>query len=292
MDNTQRVLSLCTGLAGIELGLRRAGTEIKPVCYIENEVYAQANLVKNIEKGWLHSAPIFSCVKTFDAKPLRNKIHGLTGGYPCSPFSNGGKRKGEKDPRHLWPHIKKHIKDAQPHWVFFENTYGHITLGLETVIEDLQRNDYRVQVGIFSASECLDSNRRRAPQQRKRVFILGCKKAYAMGYAEYFGLSSTTQENRAERESQARWLQEFERRCNKPSVQFEWVSPPSIKQRKFEEPRLAPFKCELGRERTGLEKGLDAIANRTDRMIMLGNAVIPQVAEKAWLSLWYDMIAQ
>ena len=41
--------------------------------------------------------------------------------YPCTPFSSAGNRKGEDDPRHLWPFIRKHIEDSDPYWVFFEN---------------------------------------------------------------------------------------------------------------------------------------------------------------------------
>jgi DNA (cytosine-5)-methyltransferase 1 len=49
---------------------------------------------------------------------------------------------------------------------FFENVEGHISLGLSTVISDLEELGYQVSWGIFSASEV------GAPHQRKRVFIL------------------------------------------------------------------------------------------------------------------------
>ena len=289
MDSAERILSLCTGYAGIELGLIRAGTNIKPVCYIENEIFNQANLVKNIEKGWLHSAPIFSCVKALDAKPFRGKIHGITGGYPCTPFSQASKRKGKEDPRHLWPYFRKHIEDSQPYWVFFENVYGHLTLGLDTVINELQRLGYQVQAGIFSADECRDRKGQRAPQKRKRLFILGCKKAFALGYSEYFRLCQASYQRTAERESEARRMQEPKRGCNQSSLEYDWIAPPAREQYSWEEPRLAPFKCELGREPTRATSGLDSVANRTSRMIALGNGVIPQMAERAWLTLWDDM---
>ncbi|MFN3077682.1 MAG: DNA cytosine methyltransferase [Alphaproteobacteria bacterium] len=49
---------------------------------------------------------------------------------------------------------------------FFKNVEGHITLGLSTVISDLEELGYQTTWGIFSASEV------GAPHQRKRVFIL------------------------------------------------------------------------------------------------------------------------
>jgi site-specific DNA-cytosine methylase len=49
---------------------------------------------------------------------------------------------------------------------FFENVEGHISLGLSSVISDLEELGYKVSWGIFSAAEV------GAPHQRKRVFIL------------------------------------------------------------------------------------------------------------------------
>jgi DNA (cytosine-5)-methyltransferase 1 len=49
---------------------------------------------------------------------------------------------------------------------FFENVEGHISLGLSSVISDLEELGYKMSWGIFSAREV------GAPHQRKRVFIL------------------------------------------------------------------------------------------------------------------------
>ena len=166
MDSPQTVISFCTGYGGIELGLRRAGVDVFPVCYLENEAFCQANLVEKMETGAMAPAPIWSDLKTFDPQPFRGMVDGCIGGYPCQPFSSAGKRAGEKDPRHLWPHIREHVRTIRPVWCFFENVQGHITLGLRNVIEDLVGLGYRTTWGIFSAEEV------GAPHQRKRVFIL------------------------------------------------------------------------------------------------------------------------
>ena len=90
----------------------------------------------------------------------------LSGGYPCQPFSSAGKRLGADDERHLWPFIRDGIQRMAPRVCFFENVEGHISLGLSTVISDLEEMGYKVSFGIFSAAEC------GAPHQRKRVFVL------------------------------------------------------------------------------------------------------------------------
>ena len=119
-----------------------------------------------MEEGRLCSAPIWSNVKSFDARPFRGVVDGITGGFPCQPFSSAGKRKGQEDQRHLWPSIANSIRLCRPGWVFLENVPGLVTLGLRDVLQDLGQMGYRTTWGIFSAEEV------GAPHQRKRVFIL------------------------------------------------------------------------------------------------------------------------
>ena len=176
MDNTkkQRIISICSGYGGIELGLGLAGLNFRTVCYVEIEAFAQANLVAKIEQGKMDAAPIWSNLKTFDGKPFRDKVHGIIGGYPCQPFSHAGQRKGTDDPRHLWPYIEEHIRTIRPVWCFFENVGGHLTLGFEEVAQSLRDMGYKVEAGLFTAAEA------GLPHRRKRLFILA--------YAEHDGL--------------------------------------------------------------------------------------------------------
>ena len=166
MDNTQNIISFCTGYGGLELGIRRAGVDVRVICNVEIEAFVQANLVAKTEQKLMANCPIWSDLKTFPARIFRGKIHGLIGGYPCQPFSSAGKRKGEDDPRHLWPYILKLVRAIRPLWCFWENVQGHTTMGLWRVLSDLEEEGYRCAWGIFSAEEV------GAPHQRKRVFIL------------------------------------------------------------------------------------------------------------------------
>ena len=170
VDNTQNIISFCTGYSGLELGIKRAGVDVRTICYLEIEVYVQAVLVKAIQEGRLCPAPIWTNVKSFDARPFRGVVDGITGGFPCQPFSSAGKRKGQEDPRHLWPSIANAIRLCRPGWVFLENVPGLVTLGLRDVLQDLGQMGYRTTWGIFSAEEV------GAPHQRKRVFILAYRK--------------------------------------------------------------------------------------------------------------------
>ena len=157
MDTTKElptVIAFCAGYGGIERGLDLAGLEHRVIAYVEIEAFAIANLVSKMEAGLLPPAPIYTDIKTFPSHLFRGKVSILTGGYPCQPFSAAGKRLGEDDPRHLWPHIRKHIEAIRPIQCFFENVEGHISLDSpqlsatwkKTVTE--QRGEYSQRVKL------------------------------------------------------------------------------------------------------------------------------------------------
>jgi DNA (cytosine-5)-methyltransferase 1 len=114
----------------------------------------------------LAAAPVWDDLKSFDGKPWRGRVHLISAGYPCQPFTLSGLRKGEHDPRHLWPDVARIVDEVQPEWCFFENVIGHLTLGLQDVVGDLQGMGYRVAARVQSAAEVGGSH------LRQRLFIL------------------------------------------------------------------------------------------------------------------------
>jgi hypothetical protein len=80
---------------------------------------------------------------------------------------------------------------------FFENVEGHISLGLSTVISDLEEDGYRATWGIFSAREV------GAPHQRKRVYILGNSEHYGSSTSEIRGGASSTSNNTTQGQNEA-----------------------------------------------------------------------------------------
>ena len=285
VDSTQNIISFCTGYGGIESGIRRAGVDVRTVCNVEIEVFVQANLVAKIEQKLMDDAPIYSDLKTFPARIFRGKVHGITAGYPCQPFSSAGKRKGEKDPRHLWPYIRRHIRAIGPSWVFAENVRGHTTMGLWRVLSDLEEDGYRTEWGLYSAEET------GAPHQRIRCFILGYTKGARLprgimgsGEEQLRGTSSRDAElahtaSREPRQSQAR---NGGQDTSGGSEDTRWPARPGEEQYEWEEPRVTEAQSELG-------GAVDGLTHRVDRLRLLGNGVVPQTAEIAWKSLWRKM---
>jgi DNA (cytosine-5)-methyltransferase 1 len=160
------ILSLCSGGGGLDRGISLALPSSRTVCWVEWEAFAAEFLASSMDQGSLHPAPVWSDLRTFDGRPWRGLVDGITAGYPCQPFSLTGKLLGEDDPRHLWPHVARVIKEAQPSFVFCENVAGHLSLGAEEVFYDLQRMGYSVAAGLFSATEV------GATTDRERLFIL------------------------------------------------------------------------------------------------------------------------
>ncbi len=156
MDTAKTIthVGLCAGYGGIELGLKRVLPALRSVALCEIESFAIANLVAKMEAGLMDAAPVWTDLKTFPWESFRDRVDILTGGYPCQPFSAAGKRAGKDDPRHLWPWIADGIAAMRPRVCFFENVEGHISLGLSSVISDLEEMGYKVSWGIFSAAEC------------------------------------------------------------------------------------------------------------------------------------------
>ena len=70
------------------------------------------------------------------------------------------------------------------------------------------------------------------------------------------------------------------------SNETRWPARPGEEQYEWEEPRVTEAQSELGGAVDGLTHRVDPIANRVDRLRLLGNGVVSQTAELAWKSLW------
>ena len=102
------------------------------------------------------------------------EIDVLTGGFPCQPYSQAGKRLGKADERHLFPHMLRCIKEVKPKWVIGENVRGLVSwnggMVFHEVCNDLEREGYEVQPFLIPAAGV------NAPHQRQRIwFIAYCK---------------------------------------------------------------------------------------------------------------------
>ena len=177
-----RGISLCAGYGGLDLGVHIAEPGYRTVCYVEREAHAAAALVARMGDAAMAPAPVWDDLRSFDGRPWRGRVHLVSAGYPCQPFSQAGVRRGAVDPRHLWPEVARIIDEARPKWAFLENVEGHVSLGLGDVARELQALGYDVKAGLFSAAEA------GASHLRRRLFILahahGDRRGLLSGHAD------------------------------------------------------------------------------------------------------------
>ena len=157
-----RHVDLCSGIGGFAYAFETVGLS-KPVLFCDIEPWSRKILVKH----W----PYVPIAK--DVKELANDPDGLvpdcdiiTAGYPCQSFSVAGKRRGSQDDRHIWPYIFSIIQKKRCSWCVFENVLGHVTLGLDQVLSDLEREGYATRPFVVPA--CATD----APHRRDRIFII------------------------------------------------------------------------------------------------------------------------
>jgi len=160
-------ISVCSGGAGLELGVALALGQLRTRCYVEREAHAISYLLRLMDADILAQAPVWTNLRTFDGKPWRGSVDCLMGGYPCQPFSLAGRRLGRDDPRHLWPSIHRILGEVEPALCFFENVSAHLSLGFDEVARDLEGLGYQVAAGLWTAAEV------GASHKRERLFILG-----------------------------------------------------------------------------------------------------------------------
>ncbi len=307
-------LGLCSGISGLELGVRAAvGPRYRVVCHVERDPYAAAALVARMEDKAMDPAPIWDDLESFDGRAWRGIVSVVTCGFPCQPFSVAGKQRGTADPRWLWPHIHRILLEVEPRVVFLENVPGVVSHGLEDVLGTLAELGLDAMWDLFRASDV------GAPHRRTRWFCLALSDAFrdelrdesgwsggssrpgptrpvsdrsevGVGHLEGLGLerSSGVRDEDAARRNDADGCdaavgnpdeQGLEGRpllgCGRSDLRPAW--PPGR-----EDPRWADWdgpQPAIRRMPDGTTAGLEF---RTDRLRVLGNAVVPQQAELAF----------
>ena len=275
-----RHVDLCSGIGGFALGFEQANLST-PVMFCDIEPWC-----RNILKQHWNNVPIKSDVKELANDPdnLVPDCDILTAGYPCQPFSQAGRREGAQDDRHIWPYILKIITSKRPSWVVLENVYGHISLGLDQVLLDLETKGYATRTFVVPASSV------GAPHRRDRVWIVG--------YAEDNGRDGRTEAAGRERSQDKQDEPKLEVRgeSSRPSTHVADTNHQRLQG------RLSGWQdterqsvdghagCSSAAHRQSnqnwwtTEPDVGRVANgipkRVDRLKGLGNAIVPQIAQQ------------
>jgi DNA (cytosine-5)-methyltransferase 1 len=274
-------LDLFSGIGGFSLGLE-ATQRIKTVAFCEIDSFC----TKVLNKNW-PTVPVYKDIKELTYEKLKSdgieSIDIITGGYPCQPFSIAGSKKGVEDPRHLWPEYFRLIKECRPTWVIGENVSGHIKLGLDAVIEDLESENYSVRTFSVSASSI------GAPHQRERVWIVAHTRRGSWGEQFTRNTESTrrgtfeTTERSTNTDTSSGPSEGAKTMANTSSIKShvgENIQHTSTRNGQGQTGRESSSE-EPNRNWWNIEPDVgrvaDGVPDRTHRLKALGNAVVPQI---------------
>ncbi len=173
-----RVLSLFSGIGGLDRGVRLALPDAEWVAYVERESFACGILAARVSDGSLAPAHVFAGdVREFPAGDLRGRIDLVTAGFPCPPVSHAGKRRGTADERWLWPQVARVLRETGAGWVLLENVAGLLSANdggaFREILADLAGLGFDVEWTSVRASDV------GAPHRRERVFLLGRRRGVA-----------------------------------------------------------------------------------------------------------------
>ena len=175
-----KFIDLFAGLGGIRLGFEKAfqdlGFDTECVMTSEIKPYAVETLAKNFNHNYF-VGDIFNV----ENKQIPN-FDFLLGGFPCQPFSAGGKRQGFVDTRGtLFFEIERILKDKKPYGFILENVEGLVKHDLEDKNDKTGRtlsaiiDKLKNELGYKVSWKVLDYIEFGLAQSRKRIFIVGTK---------------------------------------------------------------------------------------------------------------------
>lgn len=309
MDNLHmNIWSLFSGIGGLELGLEDAELG-HTTLQCEIDPFARGIL----DKHWGAMYRPSDVKKITGIVPIQCAEPDLIcGGFPCQPHSVAGKQKGALDERHLWPEYARIIREYKPTFVVAENVPNiRRTGGLAEVLSDLAFCGYDaewIRLGAAAVG---------APHLRERIFIVaypGCERRrevsggafadegengrksesdnFAFGDAsgnrsgidsrssasdsnsDSFGRTNVSKLDRWEkaRKDGELWNHTYRLRANLADEE-PFIFTDAQRAKLPIDPNETSWACEpnVGRVAYG-------VRSRVDRLRVLGNAVVPQVA--------------
>lgn len=163
--------SLFAGIGGFDLGLERAGFEVK--WQVEIDPFCRRVLAKH----WPHVRR-YEDVRTVGRHNLE-PVDVICGGFPCQDISsNNQNKRGIEGPKSgLWREMLRVVREMGPPVVVVENVSDLLVRGLGTVLGEL------ADVGYDAEWESLPAAAFGLPQRRWRVFIV----AYPSGSGREVG---------------------------------------------------------------------------------------------------------
>ena len=297
MCDPLRTLSLFSGIGGLDLGLERTG-HFRTVAFCEADRFC-----RRVLRAHWPGARLYRDVRTLTAGMLEGDgvigIDAICGGFPCQDVSLAGKKVGIDAGKRtgLWSEYARLIRELRPRLAIMENVPGLLAGGgLGRVLGDLAEAGYDAEWCVLSAAGV------GAPHLRERVFVVASPAAVTAhaGLREREAGNEPATEGRDGRAVRYAAGTGVGRvpgvpeggEAEEPEIPADAGDERHVRGRAgcAGAPRLArprgredgtfvnPHRPFLGGDVHGLPRGVDGL--RRMRIHALGNAVVPQVAER------------
>jgi DNA (cytosine-5)-methyltransferase 1 len=270
--------SLFAGIGGFDLGLERAGMQVR--WQAENNPFSQHIL----NKHW-PDVPCYGDIREVRGEEVE-PVDVLCGGFPCQDISNAGLRAGIEGARSsLWKEIARLVGELRPRYLVVENVAALRRRGLDAVLSDLAALGYDAEWDGLRASDF------GAPHRRDRIWIVAYPSS--QGRRQDAGRASGDEEQAGRPQADHEPCGDGARRvscgCGPSSVAGAVADADTLGR--DGRPRIfGPGRWGESEDgRTGLaaawtiEPDVGRVANgvpaRVDRLTGLGNALVPQIAE-------------
>lgn len=257
-------LDLFSGIGGLTLALK---DWVKPVAYCENEPYAQSVLLSRMYSAELPRAPIWDDITSLKWS-LFPRVDIIYGGFPCQDISCAGIGAGLDGKRSsLFYEVIRILGESKATWCFLENVPAIRTRGLSNIIRAFSELGYDCRWTCVSAAEI------GAPHIRKRWFLLAHTNSAKLreqsrGSSRKSGEGSGQLGNNGATKSLA----------NSDSGRFE-ESNTKIRDVQIVDP------SSWWSTEPDVDRVVDELPYRVDRIRGLGNAVVPIQAKEAFKRL-------
>jgi len=270
-----RIGSLCTGIAGLELGLQHASINTETVFVADIDPAACHWLDVNMP-----DTPNIGDLTQTDQLP---NVDLITAGFPCQPVSTAGTRKGINDDRWIFDDICRLASrmETRPR-LFLENVPGLLTANnghaMARVVHDLADIGYHITWGTLPATAV------GAPHRRNRWWGL----AYP---ADTYGVRSQS----------LRRIDNISHHTDRCDSARTWRRAavfggywPAVARWEHILGRTAPHPTDNGRLNPAFVEWMmgypeghvtNTLTRRTHALHALGNAVVPQCAAHAYTQL-------
>lgn len=165
-------IDLFAGVGGLTLGFRAAG--IETVHAIDIEPSCAELFPQNFPESRFHERSVTSFTDKEIETELAQDIDVVAGGPPCQGFSLIGLRDPKDERSSLIFEFRRFVRVVRPKYFVMENVPGMLSAEggrwIEELIRQLQSDGYSV-----SDPTVLNASEFGAPQERKRVFLLGTR---------------------------------------------------------------------------------------------------------------------